>query len=336
MTKFLNIIIFLILILIAGIFGWWIGKEDNSIEPISQEIKKRDRPLDKYTIESLANTKINEGRILLQEVLKEEKDFTSYLFSFTFNPNLDGQTLKQATGQINIPTGDGPFPLVVMFRGYIDQETYKTGDGTKKAAAFFAKNGLITAAPDFLGYGESDSQAKNIFEARFQTYVTVLSLMKSLDQIESWDEKNVFIWGHSNGGQIAITYLEITGSGYPTALWAPVSKSFPYSVLYYTDESEDRGKLIRRELAKFEELYNSDLYAIDLYLDRIKAPLILHQGTVDESVPQSWSDKLSQDLLSLGLDLNYFLYPNANHNMVPNWDTAVSRDLEFFNQYETK
>ena len=219
-----------------------------------------------------------------------------------------------------------------MVRGYVDQEIYETGDGTRKAAARFAENGFITVAPDFLGYAQSDPEAQNIFESRFQTYTTVLSLLKSLDQIDKWDGKNIFIWGHSNGGQIALIVLEITTNKYPTTLWAPVSKPFPYSILYYTDEAEDKGKLIRRELAKFEELYDVELFSLDNYLDRIQAPLQIHQGTNDNAVPGGWSDGLVGKLEKLEKDIIYYKYP-ANHNMVPAWNIVVNRDVSFFIKY---
>ena len=50
-------------------------------------------------------------------------------------------------------------------------------------------------------------ESSDIFESRFQTYTTVLTLAKSLDSLEKWDQKNIFIWAHSNGGQIVLTFL---------------------------------------------------------------------------------------------------------------------------------
>jgi len=299
---------------------------------LSKEVVKS---LDKYTIENLAVVEINAGNIEIKDIISEEEDFTSYIFILEFNPNLDGKTLKITTGQLNIPSGSGveKFPLVVMLRGYIDQESYQTGDGTRRASEVFAKNGFLTIAPDFLGHADSDPEAGNIFEARFQTYTTVLSLLKSLDQLQSWDGKNIFIWGHSNGGQIALTVLEISGKNYPSTLWAPVSKPFPYSILFYTDVSEDRGKLIRRELAQFEKTYDPDKYSLDLYLNKINAPLVIHQGTNDSAVPLSWSNELSVNLDYKSVKHTYYKYPGANHNMIPFWDTIVSRDLDFFNQH---
>ena len=291
------------------------------------------RPLEKYTIENLAVSKFEEGTIQIEETISEESNFTSYLFSLEFEPSLQSKEIKKTTGQLNIPTEEGEYPVIVMFRGYVDQEIYETGIGTRKSAAVYAQNGFITIAPDFLGYADSDIQAENIFESRFQTYTAALSILKSLDSVPGWDGTNIFLWGHSNGGQVALTILEITGNDYPTVLWAPVTKPFPYSILYYTDESEDKGKYIRRELAKFENLYNVEDFSIDNYTERINAPIQLHQGTSDNAVPVSWTNEFVSTLGDLKKEISYYTYPGANHNMVPAWNTVVERNLVFFNKY---
>ena len=299
--------------------------------PLIQQI--RERPFEKYAFEKLSETKIDNGEISIKEEIKKEDTFSSRMFEFEFNPNLDGKTKRVVTGQINTPDGEASYPVVVMFRGYIDQNLFRTGDGTRNASRVFAENGFITLAPDFLGYGGSSEEAGNIFETRFQTYVTAAALLNSIDQMDKWDGKNVFLWGHSNGGQVALTTLEITGKNYPTTLWAPVSKPFPYSVLYYTDESEDGGKLIRGELAKFEEDYDANLYSLTNYLDRINASIQIQQGTADEAVPKVWSDKLVELLKEKDKEINYIIYPSTDHNMRPNWDSVVEKDLEFFKKY---
>ena len=332
MRKIALITLAVLLPFLTGIIGWWIGQKADVREIKSSISLVKSKPLEKYTIENLAEAQVQEGKIVKKEVTEEKASFTSYLFSFEFNPSLEGKEIKKTTGQVNIPAENGIFPIVVMLRGYVDQEIYKTGDGTKRSAEFFAKNGFITIAPDFLGYAGSNKEAENIFEARFQTYVAVLSLLKSLDQLDTWDSKNIFIWGHSNGGQIALIILEITGKNYPTTLWAPVSKPFPYSILYYTDESKDRGKLIRRELAKFEEAYDVELYSLDNFLDKIAAPLQIHQGTADDAVPIEWSNELKEKLEDKELDVIYYTYPGAGHDLRPSWNTVVSRDVSFFNK----
>jgi len=333
-SRMKNILAAIILVVISGMGGWFLSRyyysPKNPKDAISQ-IKPR--PLDKYAIENLSKRPLNKNLILQGEVLqkqKGDKGFTPYLFSFTTDGPPAGEAGKKVTGQLNIPDGTGPFPVIIMIRGYVDQKIYETGIGTRKAAAVFAENGFITAAPDFLGYAGSDKESSDIFESRFQTYTTMLDLISSLGSIEKWDKKNTFIWGHSNGGQVALTVLEISGLTYPTTLWAPVSKPFPYSILYYTDESDDRGKLIRRELANFEGTYDVELYSLTNYLDRIKSPLQIHQGTADDAVPITWTNELVKKLEGLKIDVDYIKYPGADHNLQPSWDTVVSRDLTFF------
>ena len=317
---------YIIVALISLGLGWSLNYLLNSKSNIGTSVQEiLPHPLEKYTLENLSKTEIKPGKF------QKEND----LFSFEFYPEPGSRQLKKITGQIMVPEKPGKYPLVLMLRGYVDQEIYKTGVGTNRAATVFAQNGFVTLAPDFLGYAGSDQETGNVMEARFQTYTTVLSLLASLNQIESWDGKNVFLWGHSNGGQIALTVLEITGKAIPTTLWAPVSKPFPYSVLYYTDEAEDRGKFLRSEIAKFEELYNADSYSISEYFAKINAPLQIHQGSGDEAVPIAWSNQLIDNLKELEKEVIYLTYPGADHNLVPNWNQVVARDIAFFQKHLT-
>lgn len=214
-------------------------------------------PLTKYTIQNLSESykTLKPSEITIGETIKETDKFTSKKFYFYVDN-------KKVSGLINLPsqsTVHGSPATIIMIRGYVDPKIYYTGLGTKNAAEFFASNGFITIAPDFLGYGESDKEASDIFESRFQTYTTVLTLLKSVTHTP------IYIWAHSNGGQIALTILEITGLSNPnligaTVLWAPVTKPFPYSILYYTDDAEDRGKFLRNKLNQFENLYDVENY----------------------------------------------------------------------------
>lgn len=323
-----------ILLLIIGVGLGWIVKENQTNIPVVEKIV--DRSLDKYSIENLKKTgsQILSATFSVDKILKENANFTSSEFTMEFNPNLDGKTMKKVTGMINVPKKlpiNGA-PVVVMIRGFIDPKNYFIGNGTQHAGEVFARNGYITIAPDFLGYGDSDLESTNVWETRFQTWITVTSLLSTVKSLPEWDKKNIFIWAHSNGGQIALTTLEITGVDYPTTLWAPVSAPFPFSVLYYTDEADDKGKALRKSLASFEETYNTDLYSLDNYFGLINknTKIQLHQGTADDAVPVVWSNKLKKTLVDLGLDVNYFVHPGATHDMTGAWNEAVTEDLAFF------
>lgn len=300
------------------------------------------KPLLKYRILELAQAHVYPGVITRDEPFDigiKAPTFDTYLFSMHFYPALDGVS-KKTTGMLNIPKEEGTYPLAVMIRGYVDPTIYQTGVGTKNASTYLASSGYITIAPDFLGYAGSDSEAGNIFETRFQTYTTMIALIKAIKEASfqevvdgKWDGKNIVIWAHSNGGQVALTTLSILGESIPTVLWAPVTKPFPYSILYYTDESMDGGKLIRSELSKFESVYGVDEYSFTNYLERISAPIILFQGTQDDAIPVAWSQGFVNTMKKGEHDIELVVYP-ADHNMRGAWDEAMARSLAFFKRHE--
>lgn len=333
MRKTLLSILTAVVVFLIGWFGrilYTLPKSKSVERTISQIVKPT--PLVKYQIDNLSGENIPASKIVIGEVISETSDYSTYKYSMQFNPDL-GTTQKTVTGIINIPKGTGPFPVIIMFRGFVSQETYIMGTGTQPSAKVFAKNGYITIAPDFLGYGNSDKESSNIFESRFQTWVTAVATLKSANSIKQWDGKNIFIWGHSNGGQIALTTLEITEVDYPTVLWAPVSMRFPASILYYIGDAEDGGKYLISELAGFEEIYDAEKFSLTNYFSNIKAPIQINQGTGDTAVPYWLSDTLNEELKDATVSATYIKYPGADHNMRPSWDKVVENSLDFYNKH---
>ncbi|MFZ3301786.1 MAG: hypothetical protein WA152_03685 [Microgenomates group bacterium] len=330
--MFKKVIFFLLSSFVLISLGWW-GNETFK-NYLSQDTDlpswNKPKPLEKYTIENLSKTDVKPVKINIED----------NIFNFEFDPTLQykkNYEPKKVTGLINKPTTNDLQPVVVLLRGYVDQSIYQTGVGTKRVGEYFRDNGYITLAPDFLGYGGSSSESSNIFETRFQTYTTVLTLLKSIDKenFPNWDGKNIFIWAHSNGGQIALTTLEVTGGNYPTVLWAPVTEGFPYSILYYTNESDDGGKFIRKELAKFESEYDTDKFNFTKYFESINAPIEYHFGTNDDAISTEWRDRFLKKMKTLEKDVTNYNHIGADHNMNPLWNEAISQSLDFFEHYKT-
>jgi dipeptidyl aminopeptidase/acylaminoacyl peptidase len=298
------------------------------ISPLGKIVEK---PLDTYTIDALSTRVFPPSAIIFDEPTATASAYTVHTFHFS----VDG---KKVSGVAHVPraaSSVNPKPVIIQFRGYVDREKYTPGEGTRHSAEAFASNGFISLAPDFLGYGTSDMPSEDVFEERFQTYTTALALYASVATIPMADSSCIGFWGHSNGGQIALTILEILHTSIPTVLWAPVSKPFPYSILYYTDDITDHGKALRVVLAKFERNYDVELYSLPNYLNRIVGPLEIHQGGADVSVPRAWSDELVTQLEQHKADVTYYVYPGADHNMLGAWNTVVSRSIEFYRRHCT-
>ncbi len=336
MKKAIIVIISIIFFIVGGIVSFLFVKG-------RQTPKEKVLPLLKYTFENLKNTKFPESEITFGEIKEETQDYISRIFYFNVPEKPESTNMLKVSGLANIPKKEGDYPIIVMFRGYVPKENYKSGGGSQPSARVLAKNGFITLAPDFLGYGESASSSAVLFEDRFQTHLTALTLLSSLSALNEGLGKNnksitgninkIGIWGHSNGGQIALSVLAIGGFDYPTVLWAPVSKPFPYSILFYTDETDDHGKALRKALSIFEKDYDTELFSPANYYDWIKAPLQIHQGTSDEEVLPFWTDELVEKLKENNPDITYFKYSGADHNLLPNgWNDAVLKEISFFRQ----
>jgi len=312
------------------------GEPLSLLSPGGEEIVKQEpRIFDKYSFPALAARKFEGSEIVLEKILKEGDGFTSWVFSY----KSDG---RRITGMANMPDSDSDsdsdgFPVVILIRGFVPEEIYETGVGSQPMADFLAKEGFVTLAPDFLGFGGSDMPPAVGFLSpladRFEKPVAVLNLLASLETLPQADSQNIFFWAHSNGGQIALSVLEITKRDIPTVLWAPVTKAFPYNLLHYSDEAEDQGKYLRKLVSEFEKDYDSDLFSIHNYFADIVAPIQLHQGKLDVEVPVWWSDEFVTQMKGLGKEIKYFTYDEADHNMAPAWQQAAERSLGFYREF---
>lgn len=274
--------------------------------------KTVEKPLQQYSIPNLSTTQFLASSISLETLIRREAEYDAYQFSYLSRG-------KRISGQLNIPksvlSGQPARGSIVLLRGYVPLENYTTGVGTRNAAAVFAKAGYLTFAPDFLGYGTSDPELENSWEARFIKPVQVIELLRSIEQLQSTplaisqtmseDFKSdslsvspgkIGFWAHSNGGAVALTAIEIMNHSVPTTLWAPVTAPFPYSILYFGDELADEGKDQRAWLALFEKEYDVFDFSLTRHLDRLHGPLQLHQGGNDDAVLRWWSDEFVDKL----------------------------------------
>lgn len=322
-----------ILFLTVGASLWFWQKQPTRV---SSPAVPKPTPLTRYSFEELRARQYEGSEIKLERVLEREDEFTSYVFSFTTDS-------KKVTGQANLPTLPAQagqagipgkkFPVIVMLRGYADKEIYFTGLGTRKAAGEFAKAGFITLAPDFLGFGGSDSESADIIEARLEKPITILNLLASISHMPSANPQQIFIWGHSNGGQVALSVLEIGKSSIPTTLWAPVTRPFPQNVLDYIGELDDQGRMVMASISAFLANYDAAQFSVETYVQDITAPLQVHQGTGDQLVKVTWTNEFVEKIRKLGRETNYYTYKGDDHNLSRNWDTVVARDIEFFKKH---
>jgi dipeptidyl aminopeptidase/acylaminoacyl peptidase len=70
------------------------------------------------------------------------------------------------------------------------------------------------------------------------------------------------------------------------------------------------------------------------FYDRIRVPVSIHHGDIDDVVPPAWSQELCTLLTNLGKNVECFSYHNMPHTFYgDNDELLIRRSIEFFKRY---
>jgi dienelactone hydrolase len=311
-----------------------------------------------YTIEGLRHHNFQGGKIHILSTLDDENQFyTSYLIDY---PS-DGLTI---TGVMQIPVGEGPFPVIVMNHGFFSRSVFHSGDGTDRASPYLAEHGYITLASDYRSWGESEIGASFFYSG---LVIDVINLINAIPSLRQADPSRIGIWGHSMGGGVTMKVLAVLGSQDINA------KTKIKAGVLYSPVSADDGDIINRwgmgcfgDISEGEQIVgcnSSDVIPIDLprnlqdayrfaaydvetlketspfyHLELINVPVQIHYGTEDgkflSGTPPEWSVKLTQGLRDAGKDVELLQYEGEGHSFIGQpWFDFMGRTLRFFDKY---
>lgn len=299
-----------------------------------------------YAIQGLREHLYQSGEISFLATLATELEYTRYSISY---PS-DGLTI---TGILQIPMGQGPFPVIVMNHGYFNREEYQSGSGSERAADFLARRGYITISSDYRTWGGSDL-GPSLFHTGL--VVDVINLMNAIPSIPQADPNRIGMWGHSMGGGITTKILTIDPRVRAAVLYAPNSADdadliarwgygcigdIPAGEVLHTCNSGDVVPLsLSPELIQAYKDAAFDpammrLIAPIYHLQSVTAPVQIHIGTADGdaigTTPPEWSYKLNQALLDAGKDVQLFRYEGERHSFIGDqWLIFMNRAADFF------
>ncbi len=289
-----------------------------------------------YTIEALRNRSYGQGEIEIVRVMEETPNFTRYLFAY---PS-DGLRI---TGMLNRPHGDGPFPVVILNHGYYPLDVYQTGNGTKLAADYLANRGFMTLSPDFRSHAGSDD-AVNYFRAGH--VIDTLNLIPLAQKLPSAQPGKVGMWGHSNGGAVTAKAITISDQIAAAVIYSPASSNITEDYQFRVERSRARtGQPAGNRTGVIDTIAKEfpvtpeqapDLYerlSPLPYLKYVQAPVQIHWGSADETVPRKWPGDLLAGLQAAGKQVEYFEYPGQPHSFQGQGNQLyLQRIAEFFTQ----
>ncbi len=189
------------------------------------------------------------------------------------------------SGNLVLPEGDGPFPAVVLMHG-CDGLSKFVKMGIQRHARILRESGYATIILDSFssrgknggGLCESDDGLSAARYYRTFDAFNTLQFLKSQDYI---DDKNIFLYGLSNGGSVAII---VAGGGqqlnYPEELkFTAVAAFYPWC---------------------------------GMYIDHLSSPLIVLGGELDDWTPP---DGCANQIDSVqGAEFKVIVYPDSYHS----------------------
>ncbi len=303
-----------------------------------------------YTIDGLRQHRFQGGKIHIRSTLDDNNQFyTSYLIDY---PS-DGLTI---TGVMQVPVGQGPFPVIIMNHGFFARSVYRSGDGTDRAAPFLAEHGYITIASDYRSWGNSDIGTSLFYSG---LVIDVINLINAIPSIPQADPQRIGMWGHSMGGGVTMKVLTIDARVKAAVLYSPVSADDAdiigrWGMGCFGDIAAgelvpdcNSSDIIPQDLPRnLQDAYRfaasdadtlkkiSPLY----HLDYVTAPIQIHYGTADgkllSGTPPQWSVKLTQALRDAGKQVELLQYEGEGHSFIGQpWFDFMARTLTFFDKY---
>ncbi len=287
-------------------------------------------PYAAYGIEALAARSYGGGSLQLIERLENNETFARYLISY---PS-DGLEIH---GFMNVPHEGAKFPVAIVLHGYVDPDAYQTLAYTTRYADALAEAGYLVIHPNLRGFPPSDA-GEDAFRSGLA--VDVLNLIaiireKSSDPegpLRRADAESLHLWGHSMGGGVTLRVATVLGQPYLRA-----------AVLYGAmsgDEKQNYEKIFQWSDGRSGEFELAappeSLAAISPinHLDRIQAPISIHHGEADETVPAAWSADLCARLQERDHPVECFTYNAAPHTFYGAWEELFNeRVIDFFDRY---
>jgi dipeptidyl aminopeptidase/acylaminoacyl peptidase len=279
-------------------------------------------------------TKRYDGRGLrLGRVLARTEKYTRHFVTYRSGK-------LRISGIMNIPTGPGPFPVVVLNHGYIDPAVYHNGQGLMREQDYLARRGYAVLHTDYRNHAQSDDDPSAEVTLRLgyteDVINAVLAIKKSM--LGSLDHERIGLLGRSMGGGVTYNVLVAQpGLVKAAVVFAPVSSNAADNFNRWIRDDPGRSGLSDRILKRYGAPERAPAFwrsvSAVTFFDRVTEPILIHHGTSDDTCPPRWSRTTLRVLQAAGKDARLVTYPGEEHAFGPQWPLSMRRTVAFLDKH---
>ena len=253
----------------------------------------------------------------------------------------------------NQPAPESGYPVLIANHGHHPEppnygitsegKDWRPGDYYRRIPELFAAQGFMVAMPDFRGHNNSAGFefTEGMLESSYYTE-DVLNLLAGVNSLHEVDADNIFMWGHSMGGEVTLRSLLATDRVKGASMWSSVGGDIWDQSYYYSRSSDpaafdssDKPKSVierlRGRIAALDDDFDYRGSEPLLHLDYLRTPIIIQHSVNDRGAAYKWSERLAKELYMRGKKYEFFSYSGDDHLFIGEaLELAVERDATFF------
>ncbi len=309
------------------------GASPTQPDPQNPAPTRRDADPHPVSVAALVETGYTGGRLRVGDVLDDVGAYTRHAVSYR------SQGLR-ISGIMNVPSGQGPFPVLVLNHGYIEPDEYVTGQGLAREQDWLARRGYVVLHTDYRNHAGSDDDPNVDYELRLPYAVDVVNAVRAVRRsgLPYLDGNRVGLLGRSMGGSVTLNALVARPRLVDAAvLYASTSSLAADNWRRFNRGDEDRSRVNARMRRTYGLPGQSPRFwrraSSRPYLDRVRAPVLLHHGRLDDTCPISWSRATWRALRQAGRQARLLTYSGEGHTMYGQWPRSMRRTTAFFDRH---
>lgn len=287
----------------------------------------------------LAQQRTRGDRLRLGAVREQTAEYTSY--DVTYRSRTSTRSDKETytiTGVLNVPSGRGPFPAVVLAHGYIEPAVYVRGQGMTRERGYLAARGYVALHVDYRNHAESDDDPRFQTRMRLGYGADVINAVKALrtsDDVPVDDDRTA-LFGRSMGGGVILKALVAEPGLVQAAVpWASVSsleaENYDQFIRPDPEDTDLRDQLARRYGTPEQNPRFWRQNSSRPYFERITEPVLMVHGRFDDTCPPRWARATHRALIRAGVSSQLGWYDDG-HAFGPRFYAAMNRVVRFFDR----